>query len=136
MPSFRNFRNVSSYDASGNQLDYVDSETAHRLCADGSHEWRCVSCGKTKGEGPCTGINHLMAVFEVELDIEDDTQLKKRPESDRSLTLQDMQRNVGITEDTDRNPTALIRQSRTRIRNWARASVQNRAITIVPASAL
>jgi hypothetical protein len=132
MPSFRNFRNVSSYDASGRQLEYIDSENAHRLCASGTHEWRCVSCGKSKGEGPCSGTNHLMAVFEVAVELEDDSDQKPRQQSDCSLTLRDMERNVGITDAFAKSPTGQIRQAKQRIRSWGLASMNNRAVTVVP----
>lgn len=136
MPSFRNFRNISSYDAAGRQLGYIDTELAHRLCADDTHEWRCVSCGKAKGEGPClVASNHLMAVFEIAAEVEeDDSDRKARHDSDCSLTERDMKRNVGITEDGPGDPPAgnQVRRARSRIRNWARASAANRAVTVVP----
>jgi hypothetical protein len=139
MPSFRNLRNVSSYDPSGHQLCYIDAEEAHRLCADGSHEWRCVSCGNAKGEGPCVvARNHTMAVFELESEIGDDTNCKPREESDCCLTFEDMQRNAGITEGRFGDPPdmQLVKRTQARVRYWAKASQQNRAVTIVPASAL
>jgi hypothetical protein len=139
MPSFRNLRNVSSYDAAGHQLCYTDAGEAHRLCADGSHEWRCVSCGNSKGEGAClVATNHTMAVFEIATDLEDDADRKPRPESDCSLSCQDMLRNAGITEGFPGAPAEvrLVQRARMRVRNWARASEQNRAVTVVSHASL
>jgi hypothetical protein len=126
--------NISCYSARGRQR-YIDSEEAHRLCADGSHEWRCVSCGKGKGEGPClVARDPTMAVFEVEPVLEDDSQLKARHDSDTSLTVRDMECNVGITKGFPGEPPVMghVRQARARIRYWAKASQNNRSVIIVP----
>ena len=143
MPSTKSLCNISVYGSGGEQVCYTDSTGAHGLVARGDHEWFCVSCGKVKGEGPClVRTNHLMAVREVLAEVLDDSTLKPRPESDRSLTRRDMERNVGITQGYPGEPPlrGQVRAARTRIRYWGAASLGfpgkpgsgNRAITIVP----
>jgi hypothetical protein len=139
MPSLRNLRNISYYDSTGKQLCYVDSNEANRKVAADDHELFCVSCGKVKGEGPClVRSNHLIALRQLAVEIEDDDQLKGRPESASALTVRDMKRNVGITEGFpgDAADAAQVSSSRRRIKFWGWASVHNcRTVTIAPASA-
>jgi hypothetical protein len=117
MPSHRN---ISRYDSSGHQLNYIDAEEAHRLCADASHEWLCICCGQSKGEGRCLlAPNHTFAVFEATLEAEDSG--REARGSDCSLTDRDTKRNVGITEGSPGETSALrqIRRARARIGYWA-----------------
>jgi hypothetical protein len=141
MPSFRNYKNISYYDAAGKQLCYVDSTEATRKVAEGDHEMFCVSCRKVKGEGVCLTLgrsNHLMALRQVKVEKLDDKTLKPRPESDSSLTQRDMTRNVGITEGFPGAPadTGQVAAAQHRIHFWGWASAHNaRAVIVVPATA-
>jgi hypothetical protein len=140
MSSFRNYRNMSSYDFRGKQLCYVDSSEANRLVAKGAHELFCVSCLKVKGEGPCLTMgrsNHLIALREIAVKEDTDSKTKGRNESDCALTDKDMRQNVGITEGFPGDPAdaAQVHRSRTRVKFWGWASAHNaRAITVVSAT--
>jgi hypothetical protein len=137
MSSFRNYRNISSYDFRGKQLCFVDSSEANRLVAEGDHELFCVSCGKVKGEGPClTRSNHLMALREIALETEDDSTKEGRDQSDCALTDKDMRHNVGITDGFPGDPAdaAQVHRSRTRVKFWGWASAHNaKTVTVVSA---
>ena len=137
MSSFRNLRNVSCCDPTGEVLRYVDSNEAKRLVAAGDHEMFCVSCRRVKGEGPClTRTNHLMAIRQIPPEVKDDTGLKAMDESDCALTERDSRRNVGITEGFKGKPAdaGQIRRAQTRIAQWGWASAHDaRAVTVVSA---
>jgi hypothetical protein len=138
MPSLRNYQNISSYDCSGKQLCYIDSNEANRKIATGDHEFFCVSCGAVKGEGPClVRTNHLMALRQIEPEVMDDSKLKAGGGSACSLNKRDSARNVGITEGFLGYPANAgeIRRSRNRIASQASASLRNRAVTVVSPNA-
>ena len=136
MPSHRN---ISLYDCHHKPLRYIDSTEANKLTSDGSHEYFCVSCGRAKGEGPClVERNHRMAVRQVVLEGDNNAGRK----TDCALTARDATRNVGITclfrgdpqDETEINAHQhQVRTAQNRIKFWGKASMNNRAVTVVPA---
>jgi hypothetical protein len=144
MPSTKSYCDISLYAADGTQVRYINAIEARELVANGGHEFFCVSCKKVKGEGPClVATNHLMAVRQVAEELEElGADDESKGESECSLTLRDMQRNVGITQGYPGQPAnqGEIKVTRRRLKYWGTASLGfpgkpdsgNRAITVVP----